>query len=248
MKTYGLVGKNLSHSYSPEYFKEKFRRLRIEADYKLFEINEAEQFPEIIVNNPDLVGLNVTVPFKRSLESYMDFVDDPVHISGALNTIKIQRKDNKKILSGYNTDIIGFEKTIKPYIKNNRQTRAMILGTGGSANSVAYVLRKLGILFTYISRDPHKILHSKYSWISSEDILNCQLIINTTPVGMFPECESSPNIPYEFITKDHILYDLIYNPEETLFLKKGRELGATCINGQRMLEIQANASWKIWNK
>ncbi len=248
MDTYGLIGKNLSHSFSPEYFKEKFRRLKINAEYKLFEITDIEEFPEIVAQNPNLKGLNVTIPYKRSMKQYMDKIEDPVHISGSLNTIKFLKKNGQTILHGYNTDIVGFEKTIKPYLKGKKDIRAMILGTGGSSNSVAYVLRKLGILFYFISRNPSKILHSRYNWIEQEDVENSLLIINTTPVGMFPEFESSPNIPYEYISGDHILYDLVYNPTDTLFLKKGKEKGATCINGQKMLEIQAEASWKIWRK
>lgn len=248
MRTYGLIGKNLSHSFSPEYFKEKFRRLGIEADYKLFEINDIEEFPGIIQDNPELIGLNVTIPYKRSLGMYMDYNDDIVHITGSLNTIKIDRSLDKPVLSGFNTDVIGFENTIKPYLKSARSTRAMILGTGGSANSVAFVLRKLGILFTFLSRKPSKLLHFKYTWVDSEDIRKNNLIINTTPIGMYPDEADYPNIPYDYLTEDHILYDLIYNPNETLFMKKGREKGATCINGREMLKIQAEASWKIWNK
>ena len=248
MNTYGLIGKNLSHSYSPEYFKEKFRRLKIDAEYKLFDIESIEEFPEIIRQNPNLSGLNVTIPFKRSIKIYMDSISDPVHISGSLNTIKFTKNKGRTLLTGYNTDIIGFEKTLKPIIKGRKDIRAMILGTGGSSNSVAYVLRKLGILFHFISRNPSKILHSKYNWIDKDDVKNNTLIINTTPIGMFPELDSSPDIPYEYLTPNHILYDLIYNPADTMFLKRGKEHGATCINGQRMLEIQADASWKIWKK
>jgi len=249
MKTFGLIGKNLSHSFSPEYFTEKFSKMNIDAEYKLFEIDNIEEFPNIIKNNPNLVGLNVTVPFKRSLGLYMNSCEHIVQITGSLNTIKVSRVGNNTNLAAYNTDCIGFEKTIKPLLKRKRRnTRAMILGTGGSANTVAYVLRKLGILFTFVSRKPSKMLHSKYNWVDEDEIRNNMVIINTTPVGMYPDSEEFPEIPYEYITKDHVLYDLVYNPEETIFLKKGREHGATCINGKRMLEIQAEASWKIWNK
>ena len=247
MNIYGLVGKNLSHSFSPKFFKEKFKKLGIKADYRLFDIDDIDALPEIIANNPDLVGLNVTIPYKRSVGQFMDFIDKPGQITGSINTIKIDRKNGNSYLSGYNTDIIGFEKTLKPKVKGKKIIRAMILGTGGSANSVAYVLRKMGILFCFISRNPSKMLHSHYNWIDKLDIKSNLLIINTTPVGMFPENEISPSIPYEHITDKHILYDLIYNPSDTLFLKKGREKGALCLNGKEMLEIQANASWKIWN-
>ncbi len=248
MDIYGLIGKNLSHSFSPDFFKEKFRQMDISADYKLFEFDNIDDFPNFIKNNPDLKGLNVTIPFKRSLGQYMDHSNNAVQITGSINTIKIERINDKPFLTGHNTDVIGFEKTLRPVIKGRKNLRAMILGTGGSANSVAYVLRKMGILFCFISRNPTKLLHSRYNWVDKVDINNNLLIINTTPVGMFPENENSPNIPYDYLTDNHILYDLVYNPTETLFLKKGREKGALCINGKEMLEIQANASWKIWNK
>lgn len=248
MDVYGLIGKDLSHSFSPEFFKQKFQKLGINADYKLFEIDSIDDLPNIISNNPNLRGLNVTIPYKRSLNQYMDSCETPAQISGSINTIKIIRDENKSSLHGYNTDVIGFERTLKPLLKGRKDIRAMILGTGGSANSVAYVLRKLGILFCFISRNPSKLLHSRYTWIDSTDLTNNHLIINTTPVGMFPQDENYPCLPYKYISDKHILYDLIYNPNETIFLKNGREQGATCINGRKMLEIQANASWDIWNK
>ena len=248
MDVYGLIGKDLSHSFSPEFFKQKFHRLGINAEYKLFDIDSIDKLPNIITNNPKLKGLNVTIPYKRSLNQYMDYCETPAQISGSINTIKIIRDENKTSLHGYNTDVIGFEKTLKPLLKGRKDIRAMILGTGGSANSVAYVLRKLGILFCFISRNPSKLLHSRYTWIDSTDLKNNHLIINTTPVGMFPKETNYPTLPYQYISDKHILYDLIYNPNETIFLKNGREQGAICVNGKQMLEIQANASWDIWNK
>ena len=140
------------------------------------------------------------------------------------------------------------EKTIKPLVKGRNGIKAMILGTGGSSNSVAYVLRKIGILFCYASREPSKMLHLNYDWIDKIDMHSYNLIINTTPLGMYPNTDEAPNIPYECITEKHILYDLVYNPPETLFLRKGVQMGATIMNGQKMLEIQADASWKIWNR
>ncbi len=248
MNQYGLIGKNLTHSFSPEYFKQKFQKLKIDAEYKIYDIDDIEEFPDIIASNPSLIGLNVTIPYKRSLGSFMNSIDNSVNITGSINTIKIDNIKGKKVLSGYNTDVIGLEKTIKPIVKKNPGIKAMILGTGASANSVAYVLRKLGVLFFFVSRQPSKLLHSHYSWLQKSDFKLHNLIINTTPVGMFPDFQNSPQIPYEFITKDHILFDLIYNPNETLFLKKGRKIGARGINGNEMLKIQADASWNIWNK
>lgn len=248
MDIYGLIGKKLDHSFSPKFFEEKFRKMKINAEYRLFEIDDPEEIPKIIIDNPDLKGLNVTIPYKRSVSSYMHELDKTISLTGSINTIKIIRKRGKIKLKGYNTDIIGFEKTIKPYLNDDPQLRALILGTGGTANTVAYVLRKLGVLFCFVSRKPSKTLHIKYSWIDGVDVLTNKLIINTTPLGMYPNTDTAPELPYDQLTNEHTLYDLVYNPPETLFLKKGREQGATCVNGQKMLEIQAEASWKIWNK
>ncbi len=246
MSLYGLIGKHLSHSFSPDYFNIKFGKLNIDAEYRLFEIDNVDEILNIINDYPDLRGLNVTIPYKRNVYGLMDELDESVHLTGSINTIKIKRKGKRTILKGYNTDIIGLEKTISPLIKDSSKVRALILGTGGSANSVAYVLRKLGVFFCYASRNPSKMLHLNYKHMDKYDILLNNLIINTTPLGMHPDTDASPDIPYEHISNRHIMYDLIYNPPETLFLKKGREQGAQTYNGQRMLEIQAEASWKIW--
>ena len=248
MDTYGLIGKNLSHSFSPDYFKKKFQNLGIKADYKIFELNDITEFPKLIANNTDIKGLNVTIPYKRSVSQFMDLVDETVKRTGSINTVKIQHKHNKAILSAYNTDVIGLEETIAPILNKKENIKALILGSGGSANSVAYVLQILGIYFSIVSRNPIGRSQTHYSMLNKEIIEQNFLIINTTPVGMYPDINSFPQIPYEFITDKHILYDLIYNPSDTLFLQKGREHGATCINGLKMLEIQADAAWSIWNK
>ncbi len=248
MDIYGLVGEKLTHSFSPDYFNKKFQELGINAEYKLFELSSIDELPLLIANNPNIKGLNVTVPYKRALGGFMDYTDKSVSLAGSINTIKVSENKKGKFLSGYNTDIVGFEKTIKPLLKNNKCISALILGTGGSSKSIAYVLRKLGVLFTFVSRDNNESLHISYNWLNKEIINENFLIINTTPVGMFPNNNEYPPIPYEFITNKHLLYDLIYNPEETLFLKKGKKYGATRINGLKMLEIQAEASWKIWSK
>ncbi len=246
MDIYGLVGKKLTHSFSPDYFNNKFKKYGIKAEYKLFEINHADEFPDFIAAHPEIKGLNITIPFKRSLGRYMNFIDKPVQLSGSINTVKISHGKQGSILSGYNTDIVGFEKTIKPLLKNKKRLSALILGSGGSAKSVACVLRKLGVLFHFVSRNHGEILQNNYEWLNKEIISGNLLIINTTPLGMFPNINDVPPIPYEFITNKHVLYDLIYNPAETVFLKKGSEQGAICRNGQKMLELQAEASWKIW--
>ncbi len=248
MDIYGLIGKNLEHSFSPAYFNKKFKEMGVDAEYRIYDLDNIEEFPDLIDNNPDIKGLNVTIPYKRSLGVYMDFIEEKVNITGSINTIKIVRKNNGIKFSAYNTDVIGFEETIRPIIKRMRNINALILGTGGSANTVAFVLRKLGILFSYVTRNPSKLMHTHYSWVNKRIINENLLIINTSPMGMYPENNKFPEIPYELLTDKHILYDLIYNPAETVFLKKGREQGATCINGQKMLELQAEASWKIWTK
>ena len=248
MDIYGLIGKNLEHSFSPDYFNKKFRRLKIDAEYKIFELDTIEEFPNLIATNPEIKGLNVTIPYKRAMWQFVNFLDEPVNITGSTNTINIIRKNNEVYLCAYNTDVIGFEKTIKKILKKRKNINALIIGTGGSANSVAYVLRKLGINFSFVTRYPSKLMHTHYSWIDKEKIMENLLIINTTPIGMYPNVNDYPEIPYEYITADHIMYDLVYNPIETMFIKNGKKQAATCINGIQMLEIQAEASWDIWSK
>lgn len=248
MDIYGLIGKNISYSFSPDYFNKKFDKLGIDAEYKLFELNDAKEFPDFITNNPEIKGLSVTIPYKRALGQYMDFIDEPASISGSINSIKIDHKNNETVLSAYNTDINGFEISIKPLLKNRKNVKALILGSGGGANSVAYVLRKLGILFCFVTRKPEKILHFNYTWLNEHEMHDNLLIINTTPLGTYPNVKDFPPIPYQYITDKHILYDFIYNPSDTLFLQKGRENGAYCMNGLKMLELQADASWAIWTK
>jgi len=248
MDVYGLVGEKLSHSFSPDFFNNKFRKLGIKSEYKLFELQSSDNLPELIADNPDIKGLNVTIPYKRAVARFMDYIDKPAMLTGSINTIKIKYKKNKPILYGYNTDVVGFENSIKPLLKNKTCVDAIILGSGGSAKSVAYVLRKYGILFNYVTRNKTEITHRKYNWLCKETIEENLLIFNATPVGMYPNIDESLPIPYEHITKHHILFDLIYNPKETLFLKNGSKQGAICVNGLEMLKIQAEASWKIWKK
>lgn len=248
MDIYGLLGAKLAHSLSPDFFNEKFKKLGINAEYRLFELDNIDDFPDLISSNPNLVGLNVTIPYKRSMARFIDKLDSIVHITGSLNTIKISKTKKGSIITAYNTDVIGFEKTLSPYLKKKDFNNALILGSGGSSKSVAYVLRKHGILFKYVSRKGKELHQSGYDCVSKNEILKNKLIINTTPVGMFPDVDDCPKIPYEFITNEHLLYDLVYNPKETVFLKKGKEQGATCVNGYKMLRAQAEASFKIWQK
>ena len=248
MDIYGLIGKPLQHSFSGDYFSAKFAKKHIDAEYRLWEMDELPDLHEFARQYPRLRGMNVTIPYKRKVLPELDEVCNNIHLVGSVNVIKVRRSGEDVLLKGYNTDVIGFEKSLKPLVKGRKNLRALILGTGGSSHSVAYVLRKLGIYFSFVTRHPEKLETMGYSWINSAVMQEFQLIINTTPVGMFPETDKAPVIPYEMLTHDHILFDLIYNPEETLFLKRGRAQGAQVKNGLEMLKIQAEESWKIWNK
>lgn len=248
MNIYGLIGKPLEHSFSRDYFSQKFAKKHIDAEYRLWEMNTLPDLHEFARENPQLKGLNITIPYKRAVLSEMDEIYTPVLLVGSMNVIKVHRNGDAIFLKGFNTDIIGFEKSLKPLLKGHKIIRALILGTGGSSHSVAYVLRKLGIYFSYVTRKPEKMETMGYSWITPAIMEEFHLIVNTSPVGMFPDTEHAPAIPYEMLTPNHILFDLIYNPEETLFLKKGKAQGATVKNGLEMLKIQAEESWKIWKK
>ena len=238
MKNYGLIGKSLEHSFSETYFNKKFKKLDLKTcHYNNYEIKNVSAVKELI-NKNNLIGLNVTIPFKIEIIKILDKLDKNAEITNSVNTIKIEK--NKLI--GYNTDIIGFEKSIIPII--DKRKNALILGNGGASKSIQHVLKKLNINFTVISRKDNK----NYSNLKKEDIISHEIIINTTPLGMYPKIDLSPNILYEFINNKHLAYDLIYNPSETVFLKKAKNNGSKIKNGYEMLKIQADESWKIWNK
>ncbi|GMT45535.1 MAG: shikimate 5-dehydrogenase [bacterium] len=248
MDIYGLIGKPLKHSFSGDYFAQKFEKKHIDAEYRLWELDDIPDLHSFAREHPQLRGLNITIPYKRTVVPALDELDAPAQIIGSVNVVKVNRKGGEILLRGYNTDVIGFERSLKPLVKGRKQLRALILGTGGSAHSVAFVLRRLGIYFYYITRRPKKLEMLGYSWITPAIMNEFQLIVNTSPVGMYPDTEHAPVIPYEMLTPGHILFDLIYNPEETLFLKKGKAQGAIVKNGLEMLKIQAEESWKIWKK
>ena len=248
MDIYGLIGKPLKHSFSGDYFSRKFEKNHIDAEYRLWEMDDVPDLHAFARKYPQLKGLNITLPYKRKIISTLDELSIPVQIIGSVNVVKVERNSGEIFLKGYNTDVLGFEKSLKPLIKGRKQLRALILGTGGSAHSVAFVLRKLGIYFYFITRRPKKLEMLGYSWITQAIMNEFQLIVNTSPVGMYPDTDHAPVIPYEMLTPGHILFDLIYNPEETLFLKKGKAQGAIVKNGLEMLKIQAAESWKIWKK
>ena len=244
MKQYGLIGHPLSHSFSKKYFSEKFKREHIlDCSYDLFDIENISLLPDIFKKNPKLKGLNITIPYKESVLDFLSEIDKNAKEIGAVNTIKLGLNSNIK---GYNTDYYGFKKSLKPFLDNNHE-RALILGTGGASKTVRYVLNELNIDCLLVSRNPKNKNEISYHDINKYVIKHHQLIVNTTPIGMFPNVEDLPPFNYELLTSKHLLYDLIYNPSETEFLKKGKQKGCITLNGMEMLKLQAEKSWEIWN-
>ena len=241
MKNFGLLGKNIDSSFSRGYFKNKFETNKLECSYNNFDLETIEDFEEL-KNTTQLSGLNVTIPYKQEVIPYLDAIDSEAQEIGAVNTIKI--KNGK--LTGYNTDHFGFENSLKPHLKPHHKN-ALILGTGGASKAVAFALKKLGIPFEYVSRSQSPAVKYTYELLSKKGIGEYQIIINCTPLGTFPDVTKCPQIPYDQITSNHLLFDLIYNPEETLFLKQGNKKNATTLNGLEMLSLQAEKSWEIWN-
>jgi shikimate dehydrogenase len=244
VRKFGLIGYPLSHSFSKKYFTEKFREEnRYDCVYENFSLSDIQQISSVIGNEPDLHGLNVTIPYKENILSFLDFKNDLVEKTGACNCIKII---NGKLF-GYNTDVIGFERALTgKFILHHRL--ALILGTGGASKAVGYVMRKLGINYKFVSRKASSSDTINYGDLNEQIIRSHTLIINTTPVGMYPDIDAYPNIPYQALTEKHYLFDLIYNPEKTIFLQKGAEHSAAINNGKEMLVIQAEESWRIWNE
>ena len=242
MKWYGLLGKTLKHSFSKAYFTDKFNALGItDCKYENFELASIDELPELLRDNPSIKGLNVTIPYKEEVLPFLDEKNDIVKEVNACNCIKIS--DGK--LSGYNTDVTGFQQSLEQVLEP-QHTHALILGTGGSSKAVRYALKVLGIRYQNVSRTKSTTFIT-YDELNEEILNSHQLIINTSPIGMFPNVEETPSIPFELITSKHLLFDLIYNPAKTLFLKKGEERGAKISNGAEMLILQAEESWKIWN-
>lgn len=241
---FALLGKDISYSFSRGYFSEKFKKLGLENHtYINLDLPKIEDFPTAIQEIKGLKGINVTIPYKQDIFKFLDKVDKTARRIGAVNTIKFTKKGN---LKGYNTDAFGFENSLKPLLKNHHK-KALILGTGGASKAIAYVLKKNNIKYKFVSRSPKGKKQISYDALSEKILKKHLIIINCTPIGTFPNIEKSPNIPYQFITKNHLLYDLIYNPAETNFLSKGKEKGAIIKNGLEMLELQAEKSWEIWN-
>lgn len=249
MDKYGLIGYPLKHSFSIVYFNEKFKAENIDAEYVNFEIPRIEEFMEVVEENPNLCGLNVTIPYKEQVIPYLDELDKDTAKIGAVNVIKIIRQPKGKVkLVGYNSDIIGFTRSIEPLLKPDVHTHALILGTGGASKAIFRGLENLGIKSTFVSRTKKNDGVMTYEELAPEVMQQYKIIVNCTPVGMYPKVDECPAIPYDQLTTDHLLYDLLYNPDETLFMKKGRAQGATVKNGLEMLLLQAFAAWEIWHR
>tara|TARA_R110002073_G_scaffold15953_3_gene62144 strand:- start:13071 stop:13835 length:765 start_codon:yes stop_codon:yes gene_type:complete len=243
---FGLVGKNISYSFSKNYFSEKFKKLELDThQYVNFDIEKIEEFPKVVHEFKFcLKGFNVTIPYKQDVFLYLDKVNKTARKIGAVNTIRITKKGN---LKGYNTDVFGFQKSIEPLLKPHHN-KALILGTGGASKAIAYVFKLLEIEYLKVSRHPRKKKEISYVNLTQEILEEYKVIVNSTPLGTFPSVDEKPAIPYQFLTKEHLLYDLIYNPEVTAFLKEGLHAGTQVKNGFEMLELQAEESWRIWNK
>jgi len=240
MRKFGLIGFPLSHSFSKKYFEEKFKREQIaDCSYDLFELKSIEELPSLIKSNSELVGLNITIPYKESAMPFLDFVSEEAKQIGAVNCVKII----DGLLAGYNTDVFGFEQSLQNFIAI--PAHVFVLGTGGSSKAVEFVLRKLNLPFVKVSREK-KAGCISYAEIAQE-MKSKNLFINTTPLGMFPDVSSAPEIPYELLSENNFLFDLVYNPEETEFLKSGKLRGTKTKNGLEMLQLQAKKSWEIWN-
>ena len=278
MTTYGLIGYPLGHSFSRKFFTEKFEKEEIDAQYLNFEIPSIEEFPEIIKNNPELRGLNVTIPYKQQVMQYLDEISEEAKAIGAVNVVRIERPSpqpspimgretmrnagNKPdglpikgdmseglrgSLIGYNSDVIGFVESIHPLLKAHHK-KALILGTGGASKAIRYGLeKKLGMKTLFVSRSAREGMIT-YEEVTAEVLKEYEVIVNCSPVGMYPHVDECPALPYEAMNENNLLYDLVYNPLETLFMKKGAEQGATVKNGLEMLHLQAIASWKFWEK
>ena len=246
MDKYGLIGYPLIHSFSRSYFNEKFQNEDIDATYENFEIPSIENLPEVIDSNPELKGLNVTIPYNEKVISYLDQISPEARAIGAVNVIKVTHNGNETTLKGYNSDVIGFTKSIEPLLERWHK-KALILGTGGASKAINYGLKSLGLETVFVSRfeRPGTIQYNK---ITPDVIQEYNVIVNCTPSGMYPNVDECPQLPYEAMDSHTLLYDLIYNPDETLFMKKGKEQGATVKNGLEMLLLQAFASWDFWHQ
>lgn len=245
-KVFGLVGKNIEYSFSRNYFSKKFDKLQLlDNRYVNFDLDSISEFPAIFETHKEtLVGMNVTIPYKEDVGAFLDEIDSEAAEIGAINTIKIYPNGKRK---GFNTDVYGFDQSIAPFLKETHKT-ALILGTGGASKAVAYAFKKRGITYKFVSRVPKDNTQISYESLDEKVISNTGVIVNCSPIGTHPDVDLHPNIPFQFLNESHLLFDLIYNPEETAFLRKGKEQGTSIANGMKMLELQAEKSWEIWNK
>lgn len=243
-RQFGLIGKNISYSFSKNYFTEKFALGNLtDCTYTNFDLQSIDEFPSVISNNPDLKGLNVTIPYKEAVIPYLNKLSGNAAQIGAVNVIRFTKKGK---LKGYNSDYYGFMKSLEPLLQPHHK-KALILGTGGAAKAISFALERLGILYTFVTREEKEGMID-YDRINATTFDNHQIIINCTPIGTAPNTKEFPPIPYTFFTEKHIAFDLIYNPEETQFLKKAKKKGAVTKNGYEMLVLQAEKAWKTWNK
>lgn len=247
MDKYGLIGYPLGHSFSISYFNQKFQDENIDAVYENYEIPSIDELPEVLSSNPELKGINVTIPYKEKVLPFLDSISPEARAIGAVNVIRVSHKGNKTLLKGYNSDVIGFTKSIEPMLDKKLHRKALILGTGGASKAIDYGLRNLGLETVFVSRyeRPGTI---QYKNVTPEVVKEYNVIINCTPLGMYPKTEVCPELPYEAMDNHTILYDLIYNPDETLFMKRGAEYGANVKNGLEMLLLQAFSSWEFWHE
>lgn len=242
MDKYGIIGNPLGHSFSKGFFTEKFAREGIDAEYLNFQIPEIGKLTEVLQENPELRGINVTLPYKTEVIPFLDELSNEAREIGAVNVVQIRNGH----LKGFNSDIIGFTRSIQPLLKPHHR-KALILGTGGASRAIRVGLTRLGLEWKYVSRTQREGMIT-YEDITAETLREYEVIVNCSPVGMFPKVDECPAIPYEFLTQDNLLYDLVYNPENTLFMKKGALQGAVVKNGLEMLHLQAIASWEFWNE
>ncbi len=247
MDRYGLIGYPLGHSFSVSYFNQKFTDEKINAKYENYEISNIDMLPEILDMYPDLRGLNVTIPYKEKVIPFLDSLSPEARAIGAVNVIRVSHDGKKIILKGYNSDVIGFTKSIEPMLDKKWHKKALILGTGGASKAISYGLKSLGLEPVFVSRyeRPGTI---QYSMITPDIVKEYNVIVNCTPVGMYPHTEECPPLPYEAMDSHTILYDLIYNPDQTLFMRRGADYGADVKNGLEMLLLQAFASWEFWHE
>lgn len=244
MNIFGLIGHPLGHSFSKDFFNRKFAKEDIDAEYLNFDIPSIELFPKILTDHPFLKGLNVTIPYKEKIIPFLDDLSNEAQAIGAVNVIKPYRNGDSWYLKGYNSDVIGFTESIRPLL-NSTHKKALILGTGGASKAICYGLKQMNIETKYVSRKERNNSLT-YPQLTADIMQEYTIIVNCTPVGTFPHTNECPEIPYEHIGHTHILYDLVYNPNETLFLQKGKSAGAKTKNGLEMLILQAQAAWNIW--